>query len=277
MRIITLPCRLSDSLHWDHLLQNISPSDEIFWKFDLGLNTPYFPLEDDVLFKGLKLALNHFTATLWPKFQTQTKGGALYEGSLDFSQWFSWSGKQEENFEVWKSSRSRISLDLQKKFFCANAFLHYGQMLAHSLPDEMTLYWFLDAEGAGSLAEMWQIISKERFEYFGLAVRNLPFWDQLSWDETSIFSIQNQSRKAVCFPEEALCSTETLLELEEILEESQGDMKVVFEPFLTESWEGLDEIYITPEAMSPRGERKLMGFRATGGVVVEKVIRDRGI
>jgi hypothetical protein len=49
--------------------------------------------------------------------------------------------------------------------------------------------------------------------------------------------------------------------------QSPVSFKPVYESLLTEQWDGLDEIYVLSEALTPQGKRKLLGFEAAGGKV----------
>jgi hypothetical protein len=232
------------------------PHDDLNWKiegtpavfeFDLGLNEPYFPLEDELHFQALSAALTHFTKEVFPQFPDTT--AILYRGAADFSSFFIWSEKQLENYRIWKQDRPNNKEDHLKRLFCAEAFVTYFQMLAHKLPDELPLTLVLDAKNTGSLAEMLHLLSPERFEHFIL--------------ETGL---NFQSSIGVCFPPDSECSSEQIEKLNAFLPTLES-FKPVYEPLLTEQWDGLDEIYVLEEALTPLGRRKLKGFLAAGGVV----------
>ena len=133
---IVLPARPADSLQW-----NIDPNlnGKILWEFDLGLTDPYFPLEEEMHFQTLSLALSKFSREVWPQFQDKTAGAILYRGTADFTTSFSWSERQKENWEAWRRERPKANEPHLHRLFCADAFVHYFQMLAHCLPDELSL------------------------------------------------------------------------------------------------------------------------------------------
>lgn len=239
--------RPQDDLNW----QIVETPEEFF--LELGLNAPYFPLEDELHFQSLGLGLSHFGKEVWPKHMVR---GVIYQGSADFNRHFSWTEKQLANFEEWQSTKAPHDLAHLQRLFTAEAFIAYFQMLAHKLPDEMELVIRLDASNTGSLAQTLHLLSPERFEHF-----------RLEWDAPKASAL------GVCFPPDSLCSSEILKHIDEIL--AQGSVKAVYEPLLTEQWDGLDELIVFPEALSPQGRRKLAGFEAAGGVVRE--FRGRGI
>ena len=93
-----LSSRPSDSLDWK------LPTEEgpILWRFDLGLEDPCFPLEDEMHFQALSLALTKFTQEVWPLFQERTEGAVLYRGTADFDAYFRWTERQRENWGIWR-------------------------------------------------------------------------------------------------------------------------------------------------------------------------------
>ena len=52
------------------------------------------------------------------------------------------------------------------------------------------------------------------------------------------------------------------------------DLKIIFETFLSEEWDGLDHLIALEDSLSIQGLRKIKGFEVSGGVVE---FRGRGI
>jgi hypothetical protein len=237
-----LSARPHDDLNW----QIHEPPK--FFEFDLGLNDPYFPLEDELYFQSLSAALTHFSKDIWPKYLGIE--GVLYRGSADFSAFFSWTEKQLTNYETWKQERLINDERHLKRMFCAEAFVAYFQMLAHRLPDEMPLKIILDSKGMESPAKTLHLLSPERFEHFILQT-----------------GYTSDSNIGICFPSDQKMTEDILQQIDELL--AKGPFRAVYEPLLTEQWDGLDELIIFPEGVTPQGRRKLSGFLAAGGKVVE--------
>lgn len=236
-----LPAKPHDDLNW-----KIEGAPSLF-EFDLGLNEPYFPLEDELTFNALAAALTHFTKEVWPRFPESK--AILYRGKADFSSFFRWTETQEANFAIWKEARLVMDEKHLKRLFCAQAFVAYFQMLSHKLPDELPLTLALQVENTGTLAETLHLLSPERFEHFHLE-SGLHF----------------SSATGVCFPSDEKCNREVLEKLDHLMKRLPS-FKPVYEPLLAEQWDGLDEIYVFPEALTQRGKRQLMGFIAAGGKV----------
>ncbi len=246
--LIVLPSRCTHDLDWQPLLP-AEKIEKIEWEFDLGLSDPFFPIDDELHFSSLKLALSRFTSEIWPSFSETTSGGILYRGTADFASFFRWSGGQEENWHAWRKTSPEAPEAHLRRLFCADAFAHYFQMLAHALPDELPLTLLFDASGCGTAAERRQILSRERFEHFRVLT-------------------EEPAATAVCMPEESLCTGSVLAKLDRLFASLKEPYRVIEESFLTESWEGVDRLYVLSEAMSVQGKRKLMGFCAAGGLVI---------
>ena len=250
MQLIHLPCHSNDDLQWKPVLESIRKEVPIVWEFGLGLNAPYFSLEDEMLFSSLKLSLSLFTKEIWPSYQEQTLHAILYRGSADFSSWFHWTSLQEENWKNWKKERPTAKEEHLRRLFCRDTFLHYFQMLSYSLPDELPLELCLDPSGCGTKAETLQLLSQESFEHFLLERK------------------EKEVSFAICLPLEMGCNAKVLSRLDGLFETIKTPWRIIEEARLTESWEGLDQIYVLSETISAPGKRKLMGFCAAGGTVI---------
>lgn len=270
--LVDLPCQPHADLSWSVP----STSKKILWNFDFGLDRPFFPLTDDLHFQALLAACKHFSQTIWPKYQDQSLGGILYRGSADFSMNFLWNDWQKENQKGWQTLHPRSHPHL----FCADAFSSYFQLLAHQLPDELPLVLCLDARSLPSPARSLNLLSRERFEHFILAVR-AEKWLQPTyhWDEKTFSLRPLDASIGLCLPKDESMTEDLFFEFDKMIDqlyESNQPFRVVLEEFLTEQWEHLEEIHVLSDSLSPQGIRKLKGFEAAGGVVKERV-RGRGI
>ena len=265
MRWISLPCTKESDLNWVSLLPE-KEGPPILWNLDLGLD---FPLEDELFFHALKLALSLFSETVWPQYRENTAGVTLYRGPLDFSAEFQWTPHQEENWELWKEDRPDLPLAQLKRLFCADAYAYYFQKLSHALLDELPIFLLFDPVAGLTNAEMLQLLSKERYEHFQVVARGVCGWDGLRL-EGNAFLPPLLSSVAICLPEERLLNTQILEKIDRLLKELSSPLRVIPEHFLLESWEGVEELYVFPEGVSPQGIRKLKGFLASGGKVIER-------
>ena len=257
--LIRIPCQPHDILNWEIQTQEargaLQLNKKIIWEFDLGLKTPFFPLEDELHFHSLSLALSAFTKEIWPQFQEHTAGVVLYRGSADFSSFFKWTERQEANWVSWKEGRADSKEAHLRRLFCAEAFSSYFQMLAHKLPDELPLTVVLDASYTGTLAEGVHLLFSDRFEYFVLEIENFP-------------NFSKEAKLGICLPQDLFCGQAQLARMDELFVSLKQPFRIVFESFLSEQWEGLESLYVFSDALTVQGKRKLMGFCASGGTVI---------
>jgi len=263
--LVDLACEPNSDLNWTLP----STSKKILWNFQFGLESPFFPLTDEFRFQALAASCRHFSETVWPTYKDQTIGGILYRGSADFFSHFLWNDLQKANQEEWQERFPTAHPQL----FSADAFASYFQLLAHLLPDELPLVLCMDIRYLPSLARSLNLVSRERFEHFLLAIRGEKWpQDAYLWDENSLTFHSREASIGLCFPQSASFTEEKFFEFDKILldlYESNQPFRVVFEEFLTEQWENLDEILILPNSLSSIGQRKLKGFEAAGGKVRE--------
>ena len=256
--IIRLPAGITDSLGWAYGdVPSGIEGNGILWELDLGLSQPQFPLDDPLRFEALALAADLFTRELWPRQQKESAGVILYRGPLDVTERFLWTQKQEENWHEWvrhyPQGSQRWNAHL-RRLFALESYIAYFQLFAHRLPDELPIFLFFQSEPQITAAYRAHLLSKERMGHF------------------LHLAVEEVGTVAICVPEEALCQESVLDQIDRLyveLQETKGPIRFVSEAFLTEEWDGLDEIYVMSAAVSPRGRRKLMGFQATGARVVE--------
>ena len=187
------------------------------------------------------LAADHFSEKFWRSYEAQTAAVAIYRGSFD-------------------------AMPLEQL-----------RRIAERLPDELPIFVLLRQEpGRARLAHK---LSREKLGSFRVAIEDsfLPANGWI-WRDPFVMPAPGDEAVGICLPEESLCSEELLERIEALcdrLEAQKVKYRVVSETFLTEDWEGLDQLYVWSDLVTPRGDRKLMGFRAAGGLVEE--IRGGGI
>lgn len=262
--MISLDARASSSLDWDF---SVLEGEKIFWRLDFGLEDPNFPMDDEMHLQALKLATQKFVKEIYPKYEEISRGVIFYMGSLDFSKDFVWSEKQLLGFSEWKENQPMASEDLLKKFYCRDVFVHYFQLLSYEIPEDLPIYLFFDADYVGGLAEKHHILSKERFEFFEIAVRNLPHFGGPFWEGECEPVQKSLIHDAICFPEDAYLDGKVLEKLDQKMSSFNNPLRVVKETFLTEDWLEIDRLHVIENSLSPRGERKLTGFKVAGGEV----------
>jgi hypothetical protein len=129
----------------------------------------------------------------------------------------------------------------------ATIFGDYLHRLASFLPDSVTPYCLFESspfpQGLSA-----QLMSKERFLHLEL------------------FLGPNLSPTAILLPPDELCTAEVLHKLEKLIA-LVGECRIIPQLRLSEMWEGLDILYVIPEAINNQGHRHLKGFEAAGGKI----------
>lgn len=272
---IQLPAGLEQDLDWKEILiraeEHVQKGHQILWDLELGLTQPRFSLEDEFAFHGIAAALKLFTETVFTRFQAATLGAVLFKGPLDLRERFHWSDRQQGEWEAWQKARTEGPC--LQHLFCLENYIEYFHVLAHRLPDELALYCLFDAKGFSRIDAL-HLLSQKRFQHFKLGARGIgvPFWG-FDWREGELVRVQPSPRFGLCLPEDLACSADQLQQVESLLQEMEREglsCRVVNEECLTEEWDGLEGIAVLSEAVSPRGKRKLMGFCASGGMVMTK-------
>ena len=261
MQWINLPCQPHDSLDWNREIALaktfVDQGKRIIWKCNLGLESAFYPLDDEMHFQAASLAMGRFSEIVWPEFKDCTEFVCLYRGSADFEASFSWTPRQLEDFARFSEEEGG-----RERLFAAESFAIYFQMLSHRLPDEANVLLLFDVSTLPSPVIALQAISKERFEHFTIGFRgmDLPL-EGLWWEGEKLEDRKIDASVGVVFPVAPCDRLETLLSL--------SNVKVLFESFISEEWEGLDQIYVVAGSLSTQGMRKLSGFRAAGGEIIE--------
>lgn len=273
---IALDAKTTSALNWTQAKEAAQYAIErgkfIVWHFQLGLFGNFeAPFSDETQLFALKLALEHFRKTLWPIFQGYTLGTVIYQGSADFSLGFPWNIEEVDRYQQWLGN-SKDSTFL-KKLFCHEVCLEYLNLLLPSLPEEMLPFLLLDGEGL-SEQEFWCFSSKERYPHFQLGLYEKYFlhphaqFPAIYWNKDRLEATPSQKTTlGVCLPS-------ALLRHEHVWQSVVQTTQTITEPFIVMSethlaheWDGIDEIIVFSEGISPQGMRKLRGFEAAGGQV----------
>ncbi len=261
-QIIRLNADLTSDLKWD-----IGVNAPVLWELDFGLNDLSHALNDPIPFQSYKLAIQHFIDTVYLPHKELSLGVILYRGKSDLRSNFKWNALFKEQFE------GSFDNPLEVKLFMLDMLADYLHGLGASLPDELPAYALFDVTGVSS-AEAAQLMSGERFSHLQLATKgNVVPLASLGWEtgvsrlgyigKSSFFEAVKETHLGLALPVDALITEEVRLMIDELLE--KWPLRVVPERLMTENWGELDAIIAIEGAISPYGERMLMGFEAAGG------------
>lgn len=284
---ISLDASLQSTLDWKDARQKalsaIGAGCKLLWCLDFGFFNGFTkPLSNGSQFLNLGLALDHFKETLWKEFKGFSLGISLYRVSGHFLNGFLWDEEQQTNLILWAEENfkdievlnrelktelkhfNEISKELLEKSGSGCLLLHlfardvssdYLAQLAERVPDEIDPYLVFDRGLNDLLLEMLL----GNFEKYG---RLKLFWiePKLQWNT------EEKREKGICLPSVDIVKPSLFFPFQNILKQSQEEsMKLIPEEVLTTAWDGLNELFYSPKALSPQGKRKLQGFLAAGG------------
>ena len=276
--IITLPSGSDSKLNWGEQQRSAHEAarsgKQLIWELDFCWRELLFSPSDPSLFLSLTIALDEFVNAIYSAFHAQTSAVLLYRGSCDLTACFPrtyW----EEPFAQWLTDLMRQAtsevLPLPQthyyRLYAMQAFSELLQRLLSSLSDQLRVCALFE-QGELSDAVTAQLLSKERFEHIEV-VRS----------EEALMRPENPSGVGVCLPTDAFCDSSVLQELDSLLgrwRKEEKTFRILSEAKLTDEWAELETLWVIPRALTPQGKRKLQGFLAAGGRVVENLIGAEG-
>ncbi len=285
--VIRVWCGEDADFSWDEayaLAEKAEEADKwILWDLDFGFHEKKVFLQDSASFFSCGITIDEFVKRLYQPFAHRTIGAILFRGSVDLAKYFVWTELQEQYYLERKKEKA-LPEDLSRKLFAADVFAEYLQRLSSFLPDVLLPFAFLDLSSLEDRSVQALFVSKERFHHLALGLKGamLPL-GCLNWEEGKCFGgwvgkgfpyfvAIKDVPLAVCIPLEEKMNEEISLQLDRIfmqLEELQVPYRVVFELYLNESWDGVDELIVLGSSVSVQGARKLKGFLAAGGKIID--------
>lgn len=288
--IISLEATPASTLQWKGARQKaltaIAAGEKLLWFLDFG---PFSglgkPLSNSAQFLNLGLALDHFQEQVWKEFRSFSLGVSLYRISTDFLKGFLWDEEQEKNLHLWlqehfetihqlndelgfflesfdKVTRHHLASNRQGELllhlFARDVSADYLIELSERAPDEMQPYLIFD-EGLEDLVLEMVLHNRERYGRMELFLAK----PKLKWNTAKSLE------KGICLPPVNQVKPSLLLSFEALLKNSlQQSIKLIPEEVLMTAWNGLNELFYSPKALSLQGKRKLQGFLAAGGVAI---------
>lgn len=229
MKIVKLPASVASDLQWKMQIEEMEGLKEPFLvHLDFGWGASPFFLSDEGVFQTLMLTVDYFSKKIWPLIQEKCKGVILFSGSLNIL------------------SLLTIAENTLIPVEAATAFGDYLHRLASFLPDEAPPYCLFEDHAHFSRGEVAQLLSQDRFLHLNLSLH------------------PSHSNQGVLLPPDEWCSKEVIQKLDQVLKD---DMRIIPEQRLNELWNGLDELIVFEEAISPQGRRQIKGFEAAGGII----------
>lgn len=268
---IILPAGLSDDLNWKEQELIGSQESSILWYLDFSFPNMRFSPQDSLKLQAQFIAMEYFSKKIWSKFEKNTSGVILYQGTTDFSRifpkelwlepflnWLELLKKNVSDEHELKTSSNGL-LEHYYELYATQLFAELIQRLAVFLPEACSALLLIEVKD--SLSCLAQKFSLERFESFvllDLKKQQLPFLNQ-------------NAVLGICLPSDSHCDQRTLMQMDSILtalKQKRVDFRCIPESKLNHFWNGLDTILVFSRTISVQGKRQLLGFCATGGTVV---------
>jgi hypothetical protein len=290
---IYLDGQMSSKLDWNTAIKHAEKAKAegrmILWQIDLGLFSELqFPLSDQTQFLSLCLALEHFRDQIWPHFQDHTEGLCLYKGSPDFTHLIPWEKVLENNLISWikeiyqteesfnadtgyqiksfQSLNKEVLLSQDKgrdllALFARDTAAEYIGLLTTRVPDGLQAILEFETKQIENPVLGLQLMAQDR--YPRIAIRDL--------DGSFLQTAKEDVKLGVCWPQmekKRFSHYQGFHQALLKLKEKQVSYRLIPEVYLTSEWDGLDELIVCPEGLSPQGIRKLQGFCAAGGTIL---------
>ena len=261
--------------------QIASEGKKILWEVELSFPKKPLFIQDSTHFFSLGLWLKEISQKLYAPLSENTLGVVLFKGSADFSSYFLWTEQQELLFQERLGEQPSLSPKLCKFFFSADVLAEYLQRLCSFLPDSLLAFCLIDTSSL-SLAEIAYFATKERFGHLILGVTPTPLlighikWEQIQeqYKLHPTFTESSTASLGVCLPPLEEITDDQISRVSALLCDADNHSKplrILTETYLHESWDELDELIVFPDFISTQGKRKVQGFIAAGGSVLDKL------
>lgn len=222
---------------------------------------------------------------MWNEVQHNNLTAWLKDLFKDIYTFQSETGLTAESFEglAWdRIAKNDKGLDLLR-LFCRDAAGEYLCLLAATLPDTIPCFALLDASSIQSPSLVAQLVTKERYPNICLGVKGFEgLVGDFGWECSGLKlggiyqhvpkEISSLPNIGICFPPMSVCLSSKFEKLEVAMKSllaKQTPFRIIPETLLTTEWDGLDYLVVDRTVVSVQGKRKLQGFIAAGGTILE--------
>jgi hypothetical protein len=261
---ICLPAGVRSNLDWSKQCEMARVAIEngaegIVWEFDFGLfNELPSSVDDRGQIETLCLAIDHFQSTLFTEFKPLSV--VLYSGGIDWSNSVLKFPKQRVLFDAWVEKHDFNGADRQiQRLYARDAVLDLFQALLARLDGDLNVILEFIPEADLLPHELLQLIAKEKWEHFSLVLGNHELSDP-------------NAEVGILLPDGLVYDSSKwgyLDPLIELFRVNGTPVRLVSETYLTNQWHGMERIIVNRDVVSQLGNRKLLGFIAAGGEVVD--------
>jgi hypothetical protein len=283
--VISIDCSNKSALNFEKQIEiaNIinSQNQYIVWDIHVGLEDSKFPIQDELILRSILHSIKYFIANVYTQYQDISIGVILYTGSVpNFN-------LNDDSFKNWLNNlptqqKNEFDPLYLKQLFNCDLLVDYLRLIAPNIPDEVSMIIRLDVSEIINYSKLIHLLSKERFEYFLLALKGAKLstpvlkWGKGEGELGSIDSQVNDNLKipsniGVCFSNLKKMTKKEFLEFDSIFEKLLSlkiNFRILEETYATEQWDELDYIIARKNSLSQIGYRMLQGFYAAAGITI---------
>lgn len=266
---------LSSTLKWKesemYARQVVKEGFKIVWDFDFPFS---FPLSDEGQRRSYEFTIDHFKKSLFSQFEKETEGAILYKGTLKF-QTIAWTWEEEELF-----LHEESQTDFHKALFFRDLCFDFLKTLSSAFPDTLALFLLFERGENTTWGEYLALITPLCFDIFKIATKEklssklqVMGWNHgeasLGYFGRSFYSSPPKvfSNSGLLLPHPSHIDEKVLNTLEKLGVEFA--LRLIPEELLTQEWHGLEKLLIFSQNLSFQGKRKVNGFIAAGGEVID--------
>lgn len=270
VHILSLDATATSPMNWGSVRlearEKIAAGKKLLWHLDLGLfNRLPHPLSHPSQFLSLSLAIDHFRDSLWDEFRSSSIGMALYRGSADFLSQLCWSEEQKNNFSRWcqeGGTTSEQEESLLLHLFARDVATDYLRQLAERCPDQIPSYVIFNAYPEDLLVTA---LNTSPASYGRLKC----YFERCS----ALHQEVSECRVGLCMPPVDCALPALLIPFRQVCNQfANRPIRLVPEETLNSNWDQLDILIFYSKALSPEGWRKMKGFAAAGGTLIDLAI-----
>lgn len=257
---ICLPAGAKSKLDWSKERKLAeSSSKPIVWEFDFGLFEGLLNSVDDrAQIETLGLAIDHFQSTLFPDFKSDSV--VIYKGGLDWSKTILQYPRQLDLFRSWCVQHALDEENSQaRRLYARDATMGLLQGLLMRFDADLKIVLEITPEDYLRPHEILQLTAREKWEHFVLNLADKELSD-------------DQSELGLLLPSGSTYDSSKWLYIDSVIEQlrsSSTPLRLISETYLTNQWHGLERLLIEKNGVSVQGNRKLLGFIAAGGEVID--------
>ncbi|MBN4067463.1 hypothetical protein JYU14_05205 [Simkania negevensis] len=289
---ISVDTSLHSSLRWQEAValaqQAVELGRPLIWKLDFQIGSQKNSAIDQPLFlNSCLLAIEEFDKQLYQPYKKNVQGLILYDGPASFDGMLTFSPNMAEPFLRWLCDYQKRLEELGRgvaegwsaepiediataplplrqlyRFFCRDQFVAFLSSFLPYIDDECVPQIVVHTDKELSAGEIAQLFNNASFEHFHVTLPPLPFG--VNSDEDASL--------AICVPPLFASLPEDVDALTSVIEKmirQKQPFRLVPESLMPYLWDGIDEMVVFHNALTPQGRRSLLGFQAAGGTVKE--------